>query len=92
MSQWTTAYLPNATLVLLKVNYYYHYTSSFHHHVLNSEAACTSMTCVQHWQYFLVGLMAVLVWVGWGVVGGLVWLVSDPDMKQPVVSKSCPVL
>ena len=39
------------------------------------------MPCVQHWQYFLVGPIAVLVWVGWGVVGGLVWLVSDPEYQ-----------
>ena len=40
----------------------------------------------------LEGSVAVLVWVGWGVVGGLVWLISDHDIKQPVVSKSCLVL
>ena len=50
------------------------------------------MSCVQHWQWLLVGPVAVLVWIGWGVVGGLVWLRSDIDIKQSVVSKSCPVL
>ena len=82
-----------STTVFLLHSFLTNYTSSIHHHhVLNSEAAYTCISCVQHWQYFLVGSVAVLVWVGWGVVGGLVWLVSGINIKQPVVSKSCLVL
>ena len=71
---------------------YYHYTSSSSPPCPQFRNSLPMPVLGPALSELLEGSVAVLVWVGWGVVGGLVWLISDHDIKQPVVSKSCLVL